>query len=140
MPYSRGQLYQPTSSICRRMNILIGIMPSVNSSALVMESIRQKARPSDKLYFCIFLMCRFQPLNQKHSPGGSLVIQLMSRALLIGLICFTSFTDVLLVCLMVKSSSTSENLYNISESGTFSADEHIAGLDPSRGTELCAVV
>ncbi|KAJ3557506.1 hypothetical protein NP233_g11721 [Leucocoprinus birnbaumii] len=25
-------------------------------------------------------------------------------------------------------------------SGTFSADEHIAGLDPSRGTELCAVV
>ncbi|KAJ7816814.1 hypothetical protein B0H13DRAFT_2293030 [Mycena leptocephala] len=25
-------------------------------------------------------------------------------------------------------------------SGTFSADEHIAGLNPSRGTELCAVV
>lgn len=23
--------------------------------------------------------------------------------------------------------------------GTFSADEHMAGLDPSRGTELCAV-
>ncbi|TFK34186.1 hypothetical protein BDQ12DRAFT_636697 [Crucibulum laeve] len=30
--------------------------------------------------------------------------------------------------------------YHGRASGTFSADEHIAGLDPSRGTELCAVV
>ncbi|KAF8827372.1 hypothetical protein HHX47_DHR4000065 [Lentinula edodes] len=30
--------------------------------------------------------------------------------------------------------------YHGRESGTFSADEHIAGLDPSRGTELCAIV
>ncbi|KAJ4481886.1 hypothetical protein J3R30DRAFT_3669016 [Lentinula aciculospora] len=30
--------------------------------------------------------------------------------------------------------------YHGRESGTFAADEHIAGLDPSRGTELCAVV
>ncbi|RDB14685.1 hypothetical protein Hypma_016508 [Hypsizygus marmoreus] len=30
--------------------------------------------------------------------------------------------------------------YHGRASGTFSADEHLAGLDPSRGTELCAVV
>ncbi|KAJ7266952.1 hypothetical protein B0H12DRAFT_1209136 [Mycena haematopus] len=30
--------------------------------------------------------------------------------------------------------------YHGRASGTFSADEHIAGLNPSRGTELCAVV
>ncbi|KAJ3973426.1 hypothetical protein EV361DRAFT_63363 [Lentinula raphanica] len=30
--------------------------------------------------------------------------------------------------------------YHGRESGTFAADEHIAGLDPSRGTELCAIV
>ncbi|GLB38772.1 putative beta-L-arabinofuranosidase, GH127 [Lyophyllum shimeji] len=30
--------------------------------------------------------------------------------------------------------------YHGRASGTFSADEHFAGLDPSRGTELCAVV
>ncbi|KAF9441482.1 hypothetical protein P691DRAFT_779791 [Macrolepiota fuliginosa MF-IS2] len=30
--------------------------------------------------------------------------------------------------------------YHGRASGTFSADEHIAGLDPSRGTELCVVV
>ncbi|KAJ7126117.1 hypothetical protein C8R44DRAFT_781093 [Mycena epipterygia] len=30
--------------------------------------------------------------------------------------------------------------YHGRASGTFSADEHYAGLDPSRGTELCAVV
>ena len=65
--------------------------------------------PSRQLYFCIFLMYRFQPLNQKHSPGSSLVIQQISRAPSIRLICFTNSTDVLLVCLMVKSSSTSDN-------------------------------
>ncbi|PPR06314.1 hypothetical protein CVT24_001026 [Panaeolus cyanescens] len=30
--------------------------------------------------------------------------------------------------------------YHGQASGTFAADEHMAGLDPSRGTELCAVV
>ncbi|KAL4263393.1 Non-reducing end beta-L-arabinofuranosidase-like GH127 middle domain-containing protein [Pleurotus pulmonarius] len=30
--------------------------------------------------------------------------------------------------------------YHGRASGTFSADEHLAGLDPSRGTELCTVV
>ena len=86
----------------------------------------------------ILLMCCVQRSNQRYLPCGSRVIQLISRIISIRSICFASSTDVLPVHLIANSPHW--NWYGFLKSGTFSTDEHIVGLDPSRGTELCAVM
>ena len=48
MQYSQRQLYQLTSSTCRRTGILAGTMSSINSCSSVMESTWRKVCPLDR--------------------------------------------------------------------------------------------
>ena len=48
MQYSQRQLYQLTSSTCRRMGIFIRTIYSINSCSPAMESTRRKVCPLDK--------------------------------------------------------------------------------------------
>ena len=46
--YSQRQQYQLTSSTCRRVDVLIGTISSINSCSSVMESTQQKVFPLSK--------------------------------------------------------------------------------------------